>query len=163
MNTSLKYTVLSLGLLVAGFLTYNIFFEQALSQLKSSTTEFMASSMTAQFRGRFIFCIAVGSIPLLYLFTSSMAKLQSKTQAALVYAIIILTGLVFWQLRIYYLKGQIEGSSASLLGTGIQNSMDISSLHLSQYALFGFIAGSLISLGMLKGINSTKNSLDSKE
>ena len=159
MKITLKYFILFLCFAIGGYLIYDVFFSQSLSQLKSNNLAFSTSSLTGQFNGFFMFCIAIGAIPLLYLFAHLIAKLQSRKQSTLVYSIIIVTGLIFWQLRINYLNGVIEPFNKNIATQGIQNSIDIGNLKFSKYVLFGLISGAIIGSGIFKLINRSKKTV----
>ena len=146
MKNSLKYIALILISTVVGFLIWNTFFELSLTQLSKENINIVSRKMGDQFFLRSLFAISFGIIPLLYLILRKITKLKFMTQGIISLVIIFLSGILFWQFRIFQLNNRFEKLNTIKIDDGNQMEINISELNFEIFLLVGFIIGIAINI-----------------
>ena len=146
MKNSLKYIALILISTVVGFLIWNTFFELSLTQLSKENINIVSRKMGDQFFLRSLFALSFGIIPLLYLILRKIKKLKFMTQGIISLVIIFLSGILFWQFRIFQLNNRFEKLNTIKIDDGNQMEINISELNFEIFLLVGFIIGIAINI-----------------
>lgn len=135
--------------MIAAYLLYNLYFGFALSQVNTNNTVLTSQTLTGQFNDQIMFCVAIGSIPILKLLIDLILKKNSTKHSLITYLTIISAGFILLIFRIYRINGAIEHFNNAIKNP-IQNSMSIEELRFSLYLLYGFIIGAILSFMILK-------------
>jgi len=150
MKNALKYIGLSILLFVIGFLVQEPFFEISFSQLKNENTQIVSRTMSGQFYSHILFSLSIGIIPLLYLILKKITKLDFILKGFISFGIILVSGILFWQFRIFQLNNKFQKLSEFDIGNGIQSQMDFNNLNLGLYLFIGFLIGTVLSILIFK-------------
>jgi hypothetical protein len=140
----------ALVLIILGWFTFNWFFEFSIEQLKPNQVVFQSVNLTGQFTARFNFALLLGSLPLINLIIQSLLKLKDSKQIVLLYILMVASAVLFWQIRISVIKGQIRSIEAFIIGRNIQNTMSIENLKFVTYMAFGVLLAALIFFALKK-------------
>jgi hypothetical protein len=150
MTNTLKYLGLILILSIIGFLIRDYFFDFSLSQITNENTQIVSRTISGQFYSHILFALSIGIIPLLYLTIKKMTKLNFMNQGLISCGIIIVSGILLWQFRIFQLNNEFQKLSEFDIGNGIQAQMDFNNLNLGLYLLIGFLIGTVLSILIFK-------------
>ena len=140
---------------IAGFLIRKSFLTISLSQLDLHNISLVSTTLSGQFREHLLFTLAVGLIPVLHWFASTIAKANSLKHNLVILAIISITGVLFWQMRIFYLNYLFIGL-ADLVTNGIPSTFSTENLKLTTYLIVGLFFGSGISIIVIRKINEKR-------
>lgn len=146
MRTVLQYFGLVLIMCATGFWLGSYFLELSLWQIRGSHVYFLSRHVSTHFFSILIFALSLGSIPLLYLIIKRLTQLRFIMQGIVACGMIIGSGIVFWQFRVYQLKVTVQQLSADNIGNGNEISMDYAALDFDSYLFLGFLIGALISV-----------------
>jgi hypothetical protein len=94
--------------------------------------------------------LAVLTLPIFYLITKRISDVKGINQTFIFFGITILSGIGFWLLRLYYLKGITENYRIS---TAIENTISISKLKFELFCWLGFLVGAILSILLFKYLN----------
>jgi hypothetical protein len=155
MTKTLKYLGLILLLSIIGFLIRDYFFKLSFSQIANEDTQIVSQNLSGQFYSHILFALSIGIIPLLYLIIKKMTKLNFMKQGLISCGIIIVSGILFWQFRIFQLNSKFQNLSEFDIGNGIQTQMGFDNLNLALYLFIGFIIGTVLSILIFKNRNKT--------
>ncbi|NRA12219.1 MAG: hypothetical protein HRT57_09725 [Crocinitomicaceae bacterium] len=89
------------------------------------------------------FALLIGAAPLIHLVIQSLVKLKKVNQHILLYFIMIGSALLFWQIRISIIVGEIRRMEGLTFGNNIQNIISFSNLNFVTYMAFGMVLGAL--------------------
>ncbi|KAA5825067.1 hypothetical protein FPF71_07675 [Algibacter amylolyticus] len=155
MTNTLKYLGLILILSVIGFLIRDYFFDISFSQIENENTQIVSRNMSGQFYSHIIFALSIGIIPLLYLIIKKITKLNFMKQGLISCGIILVSGILLWQFRIFQLNSRFQKLSEFDIGNGIQTQMDFDNLNFGRYLFIGFLIGTILSILIFKNRNKT--------
>ena len=150
MTNTLKYLGLIILSFVIGFLIRSYFFEFSFSQIATDNVEFVSRTLGGQFYSHILFALSIGIIPLLYLITKKVAKLNFMKQGLISCGIIIISGIIFWQLRLFQLKTKYQELSEYDIGNGIEVAINSADLNFENYLFIGFLIGTVASILIYK-------------
>ncbi|MEL0653343.1 hypothetical protein V6246_18120 [Algibacter sp. TI.3.09] len=69
--------------------------------------------------------------------------------------IILVSGILLWQFRIFQLNSRFQKLSEFDIGNGIQTQMDFDNLNFGRYLFIGFLIGTILSILIFKNRNKT--------
>ena len=153
MRTILKYLGLVLTLTIIGFLIRNYFFELSLSQIANNNVEVVSRNMSGQFQSHIIFALTIGILPLLYLIIEKITKLELFKKGLIACGILLTSGVVLWQFRIYQLNTEVQKLSEYNIANDIKISLDYENLNFGRFLFLGFLIGTIISILLLRNKN----------
>ena len=154
------HLAVALALLILGWIFYNTFFHFSLEQLKPHQIDFQSTNFTSQFEGRFYFAALLGALPLIHLLIQFMVELKDTKQHVLLYTSMIVSGIVFWQIRIHAILEEFEKFEMHNIGGFIKSSMNIDQLHFGPYMTFGIFLAALSFFALLKLFPSKPKDVD---
>ena len=104
-----------------------------------------------------MFALAIGLLPLMYLITEKIGKLQSAKQTYLVLAIIFISGIIIWQFKIIS-SNKIEDMLATDFPKfyNIRKSISIESVKLGKHFAIGCFLGTVLSSSIFRKINKVR-------
>ncbi|WKB82947.1 hypothetical protein QYR09_07875 [Cellulophaga lytica] len=155
MTNALKYLGLILILSVIGFLIRDYFFDLSLSQIANKNTQIISRTMSGQFYSHILFALSIGITPLLYLIIKKITKLNFITQGLISCGIIVISGILLWQFRIFQLNSRLQKLSEFDIGNGIKTELNFDSLNFGRYLFIGFLIGTVLSILIFKNRNKT--------
>jgi hypothetical protein len=155
MRTILKYLGLVIILTMIGFVIRNYFFELSLSQIANNNVEVVSRNMSGQFQSHIIFALTIGILPLLYLIIEKITKLEFIKKGLIACGILITSGVVLWQFRIYQLNTEVQKLSEYNITNDFKMSLDYENLNFGRFLFFGFLIGTIISILIFR--NRKKN------
>lgn len=137
---SALWTLVSIVLLALfGFVIHPYF--QALSFSQFKAIHIQALDLGTQFQLRVLFCAAMAFIPILFFAMKKMLRLTTQRQQFFALAAILISGIIFWQFKIYSLNMRYE----ELMKVKIMHYyFALEDLRLEMYLLIGFILGAVI-------------------
>ncbi len=146
MTNTLKYLGIILILSIVSFLIRENFLEFSLSQIANEKIQIVSGSASRQFYTHILFALSIGIIPLLYLIIKKITKLNFINQGLTSCGIIIISGILLWQLRILQLKTRLSILSEFEIGNGIQTNVNFDNLNFERYLFIGFLTGTILSI-----------------
>jgi hypothetical protein len=153
MRTIIKYLGLTIILTIIGFVIRNYFFELSLSQIANNNVEIVSRNMSGQFESHIIFALTIGILPLFYLIIEKITKLVFIKNGLIACGILILSGILLWQYRIYQLNSEVQKISEYNIGNDFKTSLDYDNLNFSRFLFFGFLIGTIISILIFRNRN----------
>ncbi|MTE25871.1 hypothetical protein [Winogradskyella ouciana] len=147
------YIILVILFAVMGFWFHKGFYELSFSLLKNENVTLINRTTAGQFNSDLIFATSIGLIPLFYLVIEKITNIKFIYKGLIAAAIILITGIVFWRLRIYGLNVQFEELALYDLPDGLIPEFDIVHLKFEIYLFMGFIVGTLISILIFRDHN----------
>lgn len=104
-----------------------------------------------------MFALTIGLLPLMYLITEKIGKLQSAKQTYLALAIIFISGIIIWQFKIIY-SNNIEDMLVTDFPKfyNIKKSISIESLKLGKHFAIGCFLGTVLSSFIFWKINKVR-------
>ena len=111
-----------------------------------------------------IFVFSFGIIPFLYLFVKNYCKISSTKNHVLSLLIITGAGLIFFGMRVIYLKYRIAQirdllKRAEFTSDGDLPGISYQDMHLESYLLAGVLIGGLLSLIIFKKSSNQRNNV----
>jgi len=153
MKKALIYIGLTIVLIVVGFMTGQKFMDISISELNLNNIILLLTTLRGQFKQTLIFTIAIGLIPLLQFISSKIAKVNSIQQRISILMTIIMSGIVFWQFRIFQLNRLFEKYREFNTDKGIENSYFAENLNFGLFLTIGFLIGAVIITLKTKNVN----------
>ncbi len=163
MKNTLKYVGLILIFTVTGFLIWDIFFELSLSQIANGNIEIISQKIGGKFNLNAKFALIMGIIPLLYLIIRKITKLKFNYQSLISITLIILSGTLTWQFRIFQLNNQFDTSTKLNPANQLKTQINLRELNFELYIFIGFIIGTFASILIFKNNRIKKLKLNKKE
>ncbi len=155
MKKTLKYVGLIIVLTLIGFLIRDYFFNISFSQLNNGNIQIVSRMSNGQFYSHLLFSLFIGAIPMLYLIVEKITKLKFLNQGLITFVLIVGSGILFWQFRIFQLKGQLQKLSEFNIGDGIKNQINTKDLNFGAYLFIGFVIGAILSTLVFRRKNKT--------
>ncbi len=143
MNKTLVHILFSILLIVLGVLVHRTYYSFSLSMLDLNTVSLTSTKIGAQFTDLYMFCIALGFLPIGKLLVEKLIKAKSSKQSVSAYSTMLVSGIVFWRFCLY----QIESVVAPKIN-GLNSIIPIESLKISQYLLYGVLVGFVVVLAI---------------
>ncbi|WP_349663435.1 hypothetical protein IZU89_12555 [Cellulophaga lytica] len=111
--------------------------------------------MNHQFISQISFALIIGILPLLYLCVQRLTKIKFSNQGLITCGIILLSGILFWQLKIYLVRDELKKMTNYNLGSEIDISYNIENAKYNLFLLLGFVVGAVVSIIIYKNWNKT--------
>lgn len=146
MKKTLTYLFIEVLLIVFSSLIHSSFTKFTLSQLKFENVNFVSSLNNNDILFAFSFAI----LPLLHLLVDRIIKIKSLKQSLIIIGVIFLSGVVFWQIRVYNLSVKLKLLSEYLFVNDINGGYDMAGFKFELYLILGFICGSIITIIIYK-------------
>jgi len=124
-------------LMIIGFSFWNRFFDLSIDLLYQPHLEVLP--YTGQFLTHIAFAAVIGLIPIIYFATVRYVGISLFGPKITTLSIILLSGMLFWQLRILHL----QSATSSLT---LDNATFLGMMHLPIYLLLGLVVGALLSI-----------------
>lgn len=157
MKKVIIYGVLMICLSIIGYLTWPYFLEISLYKLKiPPMIKVVNRSPDKVLTPNLIYAIAIGIIPLFFIVVERFAKLKSINQRIITIIIIVISGILCWQIRLFYLKDSLRRSPELRIRAGTIDHFNFESFYLERYLFLGFLVGAGISLYFFKERNKEK-------
>ena len=147
MNKTLVHILFSILLIVLGVLVHRTYYSFSLSMLDLNTVSLTSTKIGAQFTDLYMFCIALGFLPIGKLLVEKLLKTNSSKQSVSLYSTMLVSGIVFWRFRLYQIDHLIESVVAPKIN-GLNSIIPIESLKISQYLLYGVLVGFVVVLAI---------------
>ncbi|WP_127845490.1 hypothetical protein [Psychroflexus aestuariivivens] len=109
------------------------------------------------------FALIMGIIPLLYLIIRKITKLKFNYQSLISITLIILSGTLTWQFRIFQLNNQFDTSTKLNPANQLKTQINLRELNFELYIFIGFIIGTFASILIFKNNRIKKLKLNKKE
>ncbi len=154
MKKTLLYFGVVVLLIIVGFTIWKFFSTYSLKQLNIENISVVTFNVSSQFNSNIFFALSLGTIPLLHLNITKLAKLKSLNQHLISIGIIIGCGILIWQYRISQLNNLSEKLSGFNNENGIRMQLDFDNLNFERYLFIGFLIGAIISILIFR--NQTK-------
>lgn len=145
MKKNLLYFGIVILLIIIGFTIWKFFSEYSLEQLDKENIKVVTTQIGSQFNSNLFFALYLGTIPLLHLIITKLAKLKSINQHLVSLGIIIGCGVLLWQYRISQFKNLSQKLSDFNIENGIKMELDFDNLNFEEYLFIGFLIGTVIS------------------
>lgn len=158
MTNTTKYIGLVIVFISIGYFVFRQFYNVSFSQLVVGDITLQNHNTSGQFTTLMVFALSIGAIPLLYLIAKKFTKMQFLYKGLLSYIFIIGCGVLFWQFRIYMLNREFQSLSKLNLPSEIDQVIPIDHLKFEVFLLLGFLAGTMVSIVLLRPKN--KNVID---
>lgn len=143
-----KYLVLFLILSFIGHFISFYFYEVSLNQIKHvERINFYNNWVPINF----LFSVSIGILPLFYLVYLKISIKTSIIQVIILYIISLVTGFIFWLIRIKRINKYFEFNS--------KKNIDFDNLYLELFWIIGLISGFVIYIGIFKYLNSKNRTL----
>lgn len=105
---NLKYFILSVVLIIIGFILYKPFFEFSVNMINNEKIEFFSTTINSQFRSQLIFAIIIGLIPILYMIIQRLTKIHFFFDGVYVLLFILIFGCLSSILRGVYIINEFS-------------------------------------------------------
>jgi uncharacterized membrane protein YciS (DUF1049 family) len=158
MNSYLKYIGLSFGALILGLFMRTFFVLISLEQLSNGSMAINVPPRTNDLG--VLFVLSTGLIPVLTLISIKISNSTKIQESITILLLILISGIVSWQLRIIYLSHRLEQLAQISDVTGITGEYRSSDLKLDIYFAMGLAIGTIMSgltLRILKKIKTKGN------
>ena len=157
MRNTFTYLALVIIFTLSGLLLHKSFFEFSIALSTEYNIKMITTKMSSQFISQIFFAVVIGIVPLLYLCVERLTKIKFLTQGLITCGIILLSGILFWQLRIYLVGAELEKMANYNLGNEIDISYNIENAKYNLFLLLGFVVGAVLSILIYRGRNKTQN------
>ncbi len=142
--------IAALLLLILGWFTYSFFFDFSMEQLKPNQVDFQSTDLTYQVARQLYFALLLASLPLIGLIIQSLLKLKDSTQIVLLYALMVISAILFWQIRISIIEEEMRSFDAYSIGRNVKSTINIEDLKFVNYLVFGVVLAALIFFALKK-------------
>ncbi|MDT0553036.1 hypothetical protein [Urechidicola vernalis] len=149
MKNRIPYLIISVLLIIIGFLTFNMFNAISFSKLNTENLSYVQTSLSNNTGQLIWYTLGLGALPFLLLITKKIAKIESYLRTIIVSLIIFFGGFLFWQIKILTTNSAIK-TVKKFSVQGVQNSFDVSKVNFSLYLTIGFLLGTIISIIVFK-------------
>lgn len=152
MKIIIQVTGLSILLAFAGYMFHGAFTDLSFDQLRKVRIQTMEPETGNNLR--WIFAVALGSIPLLILAMRKILRLTEVKQTMFSLSAILVSGLIFWQYKVYSLNTRYEELNQVQTGIPMKYYFARENLNLEIYLFLGFVIGAVIgSIGLYRSKN----------
>jgi len=142
MKTILSVTGLSILLVITGFFTWELFFQFSMDQLEG--VKIQVTEINSEIRLKWMFSVALGIVPWLCFGVLKTLALKDNKQVFFAAASIVISGIIFWQYKLYSLKTRYEEISSVPSPFPVEYRFALENLNLEVYLFFGFLLGAII-------------------
>ena len=155
-NSSFKYFSAALTLAVLAFLFTNQFFDLSVSLVSDASLSLSYfENPKVRLVETILFVVAIGVIPLLLLRVNKSARISSPKESLFISSIIIGFGIIFWLLRILYLRFTLASLQeklrlAEFTSLDYIKWMSFDDTHFEIFLFAGLLIGTLINLWIFK-------------
>lgn len=157
MRKTFTYLALVIIFFISGLLLHKSFFEYSLALMTEYKINLTTTKMGHLFISQILFAAVIGVLPLLYLGVERLTKIKFIIRGLITCGIILLSGILFWQLRIYVVGKELR----KIANHNFQSEIDISyNIENAKYNLFlflGFSVGAVISIIIYRIRNNEYN------
>ena len=153
MKVEKKYILLTFLMTIIGYWMSKYFFELTLNQLNTENINLIDIRQESSSKYDLFFAFTIGLIPMIFSIIEKYSNLKSLKQTLLVLIIILVSGTIFWQLKIHRMNWGGNLMTLSSLENDIKMSVNVNSLKLGKYFAFGCLAGATLSLIIFRKIN----------
>lgn len=151
-----KYIGLTLLAAFIGFWFSKYFLELTVAQLNLNDANIINPGNGILSKYDLMFALTIGLLPLMHLITTKFGKLKSTKQSYLVLTIILISGIIIWQLKISN-SNRIEDTLARAFSEyNIKKSINIESLKFGKYYAIGCFSGMVLSSFIFRNINKVR-------
>ncbi|MFI2741471.1 hypothetical protein ACG2LH_01915 [Zhouia sp. PK063] len=157
MRKTFIYLALVIIFILSGFLLHKSFFEFSLALTTEYNIKMITTKMSYLFISQIFFAAVIGILPLLYLCVERLTKIKFLNQGLITCVIIVLCGILFWQLRIYLVGNELKKMTNYNLGNEIDISYDIENAKYNLFLLLGFGVGAVVSIFIYRNRNKKYN------
>jgi hypothetical protein len=134
------------ALSIIGYYGSESFFNQSYGMLRMDKVILKDTSNNNDLYKPIVMAVILGLLPLCFLLVQKTTDLKTRFHRVVSALIIILSGLVFWRLRIYGLNSEFQILSEYNTLYNLPATLDRSYLKFEVYLLMGFIVGTLIAI-----------------
>ena len=155
-NSSFKYFFAAFTLAVLAFLFTNQFFDLSVSLVSDASLSLSYfENPKVRLVETILFVVAIGVIPLLLLRVNKFARISSPKESLFISSIIIGFGIIFWLLRILYLRFTLASLQeklrlAEFTSLDYIKWMSFDDTHFEIFLFAGLLIGTLINLWIFK-------------
>jgi hypothetical protein len=153
MKKNLLYFGVVILLIIVGFTIWKFFSTYSLEQLNKENISVRTFQIGSQFNSNLFFALYLGTIPLLHLIITKLAKLKTKSQHLISIGIIIGFGILLWQYRISQLNNISQKLSDFNIENGIKMQLNFDNLNFERYLFIGFLIGAILSILIFRNRN----------
>ena len=150
MRETFQYLAIVIGFTISGFFLHEYFFEFSIALTTKYNIKMITTKMSYQFISQISFAVVIGILPLLYLGVQRMTKLKFLNHGMATCGIILISGIVFWQFRIYLVGEELKKLARSDFGNEIEITYNIENARYNLFLLSGFVVGAVISIFILR-------------
>ena len=140
---------------IIGFLVFDYFFDASFSQISNNNVQVVSRNLSGQFYTHITFALSIGSIPIFYLIMTKMTNLFTIKHRLSAFGIIIVSGILLWQLRVYQLNSQSQKLSRLNISNEIKMQFDYEQLYFGIFLFVGFLLGTVLSILIFRNRNKT--------
>lgn len=138
------YVISAIILFIVGYALYEDFYTYSVSYLQLGQLTIETRSIEHIRIGRFTLAIILALLPLFHLLVTRASNLNSRLKHFVSIFVTIISGIIFWRLRIVGLNAELKILSNHTYTDGIAPTIKIEELKFDIYLLMGFIVGTLI-------------------
>ena len=155
-NSSFKYFFAALTLAVLAFVFTKQFFDLSVSLVSDASLSLSYfENPKVRLVETTLFVVAIGVIPLLLLWVNKFARISSPKESLFISSIIIGFGIIFWLLRILYLRFTLASLQEKLRlaeFTSLDHIkwMSFDDTHFETFPFAGLLIGTLLNLWIFK-------------
>ena len=155
-NSSFKYFFAALTLAVLAFVFTKQFFDLSVSLVSDASLSLSyLENPEVRTVEPILFVVAIGAIPLLLLRVNKFARISSPKESLFISSIIIGFGIIFWLLRILYLRFTLASLQEKLRlaeFTSLDHIkwMSFDDTHFEIFLFAGLLIGTLINFWIFK-------------
>ena len=130
--------------ILIGLVIYRPFFDLSLTMVNHENIQLSSNTISGLFSSNLIFAILSGFIPITYFTIQKVTKIRFIYHGIIVLSLLIGTGIVFWLLRVIFIKRKLELISSFDFQDEIKSTFLINGFKFENYLFLGFIVGALI-------------------
>ena len=155
-NSSFKYFFAALTLAVLAFVFTKQFFDLSVSLVSDASLSLSYfENPKVRLVETILFVVAIGAIPLLVLLVKNFARIHSHAKNLMISCVIIGSGIIFWLLRILYLRFTLASLQEKLRlaeFTSLDHIkwMSFDDTHFEIFLFAGLLIGTLVNLWIFK-------------
>jgi len=158
MRKTFTYLAFVILFTLSGFLLHKSFFEFTIALTTEYNIKMITTKMNYQFISQISFALIIGILPLLYLCVQRLTKIKFLNQGLISCGIILLSGILFWQLKIYLVRDELKKMVNYNLGSEIDISYNIENAKYNLFLLMGFVVGTVVNILIYRSRNRIQHS-----
>ncbi len=153
MKIVLKYVGMIVALSIIGFLMHRYFMSLSLSQLDKTNHSITSAPISRAFMSRITFALSMGALPMFYFVADRLVKLKFVYKGLITCLIIVVMGILGWQLRVFQINSHLRKMATFDIGDGIYLDFNFQDLKLAPYLFMGFAIGTALSVLIFRNKN----------